>query len=401
MLSIDFTKELIGLKDIIVKNVIRRNKVTEIEIELERKVQHCPCCGTATRTIHDYRWQKIKDVPSFGKYVIINLHKRRYRCPHCGKRFIEHVDFLPSYHRMTNRLATYVLAELANECSFTSVSKRVNLSVSTVIRIFDFVNYGTPVLPEVLSIDEFKGNTGFDKYQVIITDPVTGRVLDILPSRYEYKLINYFKPIDRDNVKIFVSDMWGTYHDLSKTFFKNAIPVIDKYHFVRQVVWAFEAVRKQEQKKFGKSHRIYFKRSKTLLIRKYDFLKDEEKQQVNVMLSTSVNLSSAYFLKESFFKVTKANCKTEAKKLLYDWIDSALSSGLPQFVSCAKTYSNWSEPILNSFDFHYTNAFTEGCNNKIKILKRNAYGYHNFRRFRNRILHMFHNSFLEKQAVSA
>ena len=195
--------------------------------------------------------------------------------------------------------------------------------------------------------------------------------------------------------------MWGTYYDLSKTFFKNAIPIIDKYHFIRQVVWAFEAVRKQEQKKFGKSHRIYFKRSRTLLIRKYDYLKEEEKQQVNVMLSTSVNLSSAYFLKEKFLKATKAACKADAKILLNEWISFALSSGLPQFVNCAKTYSNWLVPILNSFDFHYTNAFTEGCNNKIKILKRNAYGYRNFRRFRNRILHMFHNGYLEKQAASA
>ncbi|MDD6490031.1 MAG: transposase, partial [Clostridia bacterium] len=45
--------------------------------------------------------------------------------------------------------------------------------------------------------------------------------------------------------------------------------------------------------------------------------------------------------------------------------------------------------ILNSFDYSITNGFTEGCNNKIKVLKRNAYGYRNFKRFRNRILHIF------------
>jgi len=45
MLSLDFTKELIGLKDIIVKNVVRLNRITEIEVELERKEQLCPCCG--------------------------------------------------------------------------------------------------------------------------------------------------------------------------------------------------------------------------------------------------------------------------------------------------------------------------------------------------------------------
>ena len=56
----------------------------------------------------------------------------------------------------------------------------------------------------------------------------------------------------------------------------------------------------------------------------------------------------------------------------------------------AKTIENWLPYIVNSFiDERYTNGFTEGCNNKIKVLKRNAYGYSNFNRFRNRILHMF------------
>ncbi len=51
---------------------------------------------------------------------------------------------------------------------------------------------------------------------------------------------------------------------------------------------------------------------------------------------------------------------------------------------------NWFSGIINSFDTNITNGFNEGCNNKIKVLKHNAYGYRNFRRFRNRILHMFY-----------
>lgn len=53
------------------------------------------------------------------------------------------------------------------------------------------------------------------------------------------------------------------------------------------------------------------------------------------------------------------------------------------------TLMNWGKSILNTFDYPYTNGFTEGCNNKIKVLKRNTYGYRNFERFRKRILHMF------------
>ena len=99
-----FTEKLLGLKDVIIKNVTQSEKLTEIEIELERKEQICPCCGTATRIIHDYRRQKIRDIPAFGKHILLYLRKRRYRCPNCGKCFSESNCFLPRYHRMTSRL---------------------------------------------------------------------------------------------------------------------------------------------------------------------------------------------------------------------------------------------------------------------------------------------------------
>lgn len=81
-----------------------------------------------------------------------------------------------------------------------------------------------------------------------------------------------------------------------------------------------------------------------------------------------------------------------ARKALFDWVMTAQNSNLPKFISCGSTMVRWSKGILNSFDCPYTNGFTEGANNKIKVLKRNAYGYRNFRRFRNRILLMFNNS---------
>ena len=80
-----------------------------------------------------------------------------------------------------------------------------------------------------------------------------------------------------------------------------------------------------------------------------------------------------------------------------EWINNASNCGIPQFEKCADTMQNWLAGILNSFSSPYTNGFTEGCNNKIKVLKRNAYGYKNFRRFRNRILHIFSHKQLNKE----
>ena len=60
----------------------------------------------------------------------------------------------------------------------------------------------------------------------------------------------------RKAVEYFVSDMWQPYTDLATALFKNSILIIDKYHFIRQMIWAFESVRKSEQKKYGKENRI-------------------------------------------------------------------------------------------------------------------------------------------------
>lgn len=391
MLYSNNTEKLLGLKGVIVKNITQTEKLTSIDIEMELKPHNCPCCGTATRTIHDYRRQKIKDIPAFGKHILLYLRKRRYRCPYCGKRFFEQNSFLPKYHRMTHRLCAYVIQQLTDVRSFTSVAREVNLSVPTVIRIFDLVQYAPGKLPAVLSIDEFKGNTEREKYQCIITDPVSRRILDILPSREKHRLTVYFKGFDRSQTTYFVSDMWSTYADICSTFFKNATFVVDKYHYIRQVIWAFEAVRKEVQKQLSPSRRKYFKRSRTLLNKRYKFLSDEQKQQVNIMLYTSEKLSNAYCLKERFLKILDCQESNSARKQLSDWVMAASNSDIKRFADCAKTMVHWSVGILNSFDCDYTNGFTEGCNNKIKVLKRNAYGYRNFIRFRNRIFHIFNH----------
>lgn len=393
MLYFHFTEKLLGLQDLLIKNITQDESATNIYAEMPRKSHKCPCCEASTTKIHDYRNQTIKDIPAFGRFTNIVIRKRRYVCPNCGKRFYEDIPFLPRYYRMTNRLSAYVIDKLGCEYSFTSIAKNVNLSVSTVIRIFDLVQFPKPKkLPRIFAIDEFKGNTGHNKFQCIVTNPATKCVLDILPDRNQQLLIDYLKqwsPKSRKRVKYFVSDMWSPYTDIASVFFKNGTQIIDRYHFIRQIIWAFDAVRKRIQKLYGKQYRLLFKHSKRLLIKRQAKLKDHEKERINSMLYISDELRTAYYLKEQFYTVIDAKDRNTAKQLMSDWILSAQNSGIDEYTSCSNTLIRWQVGILNSFDVPYSNGFTEGCNNKIKVLKRNAYGYRNFERFRNRILHMF------------
>lgn len=388
----DIIRKLLGLQDVIATKIEETEKEIEIHIELEAKEHRCPCCCADTKHIHDYRIQRVADIPYRSKALTLVYRKRRYVCPHCGKRFYESNNFLPRYHQMTNRLAAYIIERLRNTDSFTKVSKETGRSVSTVIRIFDLVSFGKPELSKVVSIDEFKGNTNKNKYQVIITDPETHRVLDILPKRTKYELITYFKQYDQEkraDVKYFVSDMYKPYREISETYFKNATIITDKYHWIRQAVWSVERVRKRIQKSFSKQYRIYFKHSRKLLLAHYDKLNNEQKQQVNVMLSVSADLSTAHFLKELLYRILEIDDKKKAEKELRDWIEEAEESGIEEFRASVTAYKNWFPQIINSLCQPITNGFTEGCNNKIKILKRNAYGYRRFDRFRKRILFMF------------
>ena len=390
MLAINYTQEILNLQDVSIEKVENLERIQRIHIKLGRKVVNCPRCEAETSKIHDYRTQIVKDCEAFGKKVELVLRKRRYVCTCCNKRFAEPNEFLPKYHRMTSRLIETVIEKLSDERSFSSVARETGLSVSTIIRIFDHIQYPTlKVCPSVLSIDEFKGNTGGEKFNVILCDPQTKRVLDILPERKESYLIKYFKQTDRSCVKYFVSDMWTTYRELANNFFKNATFLVDKYHWIRQTVWAFEAVRKETQKHLRADVRKYFKRSRSLLIKRYDTLDPEQKQAVNTMLWYSDEMCEAHSIKEWFFKVLDTDDLTEMKNAFKDWLNSVDTTDLKPFKRCVNTYFNWKSGIFNSLEAPFTNGFTEGCNNKIKVLKRNAYGYRRFDRFRNRILHIF------------
>jgi transposase len=269
-----------------------------------------------------------------------------------------------------------------------SIAEEYSVSSNTVSRVFDIIYYKLNKLPSVIAIDEFKGNSGGEKYHAIITDPDRRKLLDIVHSREQNTLFHYFNTFKhRDHVKFFVMDMWEPYKNLAKHFFPNATIVIDKYHYVRQVYWALDRVRKRTQKDLSDKRRIHFKRSRKLFYMKFDNMNPDQRQQLFNMLDKHHDLFNAWQLKELFHNFNHCTHYNTSKKLLMEWILTAQEINLPEFKDCITAFLNWHNYILNSKLTHLTNAFTEGTNNKIKVLKRNAYGFKNFNRFRNRILH--------------
>lgn len=391
----NYMTKLLGLKDVIVTDIDDSGSELLIYIELPRRKHKCPMCGTSTDKIHDYRKQKVKDSKVRGKPTCLILKKRRYVCPNCSKRFYETNTFVPKYYRTTQRAVIEIIQSFRETVSATHIAKEHNLSVSTVLRYFDLISFGKYKLPRVLSVDEFKGNAGGEKFQTIVTDAENHIVLDVLPNRKACDLTKYFLSFPRSErlkVEYLVMDMSTLFYNALKDCFPNAKLVIDRYHITRQSLWALENVRKNEQKKLSPAWRKQWKRSRYLLNRNPEKLKEDEQQKLRVILGMSSRIETAYYLKNEFIEILRSDDPVEAKKRLGNWNYIATTSDVPEFNDCARAVTNWNTGIINAVAYPYSNGFTEGCNNKTKVLKRACYGVSNFERFRNRIIYCSYNN---------
>lgn len=360
-------------------------------VAFSRQTYACPHCHSHTDQIKDYRQQLIllawfNDVP-----VYASLRKRRYLCPVCGHSFYPSTPLVHPYQRRSQHQQLAIIQECARKQSFTDIANRFHLSVPTVIRYFDHISYGKPAtLPAILSLDEFKGNAQGQKYQVAVVDPAQKKVLDILPQRDTQKLIQYFAAYPytmRKKVNYVVMDASALFRSVVHQIFPHAAIICDKYHVVRQVIWAMENVRKRVQKQFD-HHRIYFKRNKRILTKPGCTLTTDELICLEEILSQSDELRKAYALKECFYRVLKMPSRKLAVYFLSTWLELVKAAQLTEFQALLRAFKDWFDGIINAIRLHYSNGFIEGHNNKIKVLKRVCFGIRNFNRFRNRILFM-------------
>ena len=389
MLLNDYTAKILGMEDVIVNEVVENDTELHIHIEMPQREHECPRCSERTNRVHDYKLQVKRDSPIRSRNTYLHLRKRRYVCLSCAKRFYEKVPFVPKYHQVTRNVIHGVLDAMKDMRSMKEIGKAFNISGTSVARYFDVLSFGKPHLSQAIAIDEFRGNSGGEKFQCILTNPKKRMLLDIMSSRKADELGRYFQEFkDRNNVQFIVMDLSPLFRSIARAYFPQAKIIADKYHVMRLVDFAFENVRKNEQNKFSKDFRREFKRSKSLLRKSWKDLDETQQFEVVSMLNISTRLAKAYHLRNEFRKIFKLSNRADASKALGDWIMLMEFEKLEEFKSLSTTFREWNSEILNIFEYGLTNAYTEGSNNKTKVLKRIAYGMRNFERFRKRRLYL-------------
>lgn len=372
--------QLRGLK---VLGVREDGWAVEVVAQYEVAEVPCPHCGRATSEVHQWRQQRKQDGDLWDKMVYVLLWKRRFRCRLCRKVFTEDDPICGRRRRTTKRLREK-MAMQAEETTVRTVARWHRVSEGLVQRSWLEAHsvVQAPTKPHVyLGLDGFcvrrPGMMWTGLWDLETHAPVA-----VVPGERKRDTQAMLElHANRQTVRAVSIDLSEAYRQAVQTALPYAAVVADKFHVIALASRALREVHGERRRPGTDAW---------LLQRGVERLRAEEKQRLAMILQRDRALRGAWTMKEDLRALYRAPTAAHAEAQLERWIVEASSSGLPSFVRTAKTLSRWRREVLNYWQHPITNAVVEGKHNRVKVLKRRAYGYRNERTFLLRILNLFH-----------
>lgn len=418
-------------KDLVIDACTNEGDVKKIFVHkpLECSNTSCIHCGSLVIRTHGYYQRKIKFLEVTLRKTIVLYNQRRFKCCDCSKTFNESCCLVEKGSTISNQSKQKILEKLRTKSSFTDVSREMDVSITTTFNEFykHIADYRC-LLSNTICLDEFKASTIAGKYALIIGDPISGKILDILPSRKQDYIYYYFQSITKEerlSVQYIVTDLFESYRTIVKNLFWKSIHIVDRFHWIKLATEAFNNTRikimnsylklgndqgKGSFNKYIKYANVLKKYHRILVANRYakegwffdqvtvaSYLQKEMTLQeiIEYCLNHDSDLEEAYDLLQSLYKLAKFSTPDDARKNIIDWCDRIDENRihLSEFKRVSLTYRNWINEICNSFIINpitksrMTNGFIEGKNNFCKVIKRIGFGYQNFDVFRAKILY--------------
>lgn len=362
----------------------REQRWLVIELEPTPGAQRqCAGCGQAVASIHDWTMRRIRELPVFGAPVELHVPRLRLACPACGPRQ-EQLDWLDPHARVTRRLADSV----ARLCAATSVrhAARWHGIDWKTAKAIDFRALERDLGPVDLegvrriAMDEFAIRKGH-RYATVVVDVERKRVLWVGRGRSRAEIRPFFELLGPERctrIEAVAMDM-NTAFDLEvRQHCPNARVVYDLFHVVakygREVIGRVR-VDAANQLRHDKRARQVVKRAHWLLLRNPRHLKEAEHIRLDEVLAANQPLMTAYVMKEQLKALWNAPTAWAWRTAWKQWLRHAQESGIPALIHFAKCLKPYWRGILSRVRWPMHTGLLEGINNRIKVIKRIAYGF--------------------------
>ncbi len=372
-----------------------------LSLENTKKEVICPKWGKTTDLLHQNNFQTIRDL-SFGQQAVyLKINRRRMRCPHCQNKFTEELEFVRRKRIHTWRFVEKIIEEVLNS-DIKNVAKRNDLSEQEIETMLKDVGQDLvkekPVNLKKLGIDEIAVVKGQRNYYVVLVDLEKRKVVGLVEQRTKKAMAEYLEAWGEEvlsGIQEVSIDLWKTYKSLVEELMPQAKIVADRFHVMKQVNDELDAARRKIKKEAERLKNKDEKekilsgltKSKYVLLKNQEDLKESEQEKLKEVQKVAPVLREMHRLKEQLRKIfeTQKNW-SEGLLNLADWLKD-ISEYFPKSFG---TIKRWIGEIIAYFDEGTTQGVVEGINNKLKLIKRRAFGFRNFDNFQIRSFLTWH-----------
>lgn len=350
----------------------------------ERYHPICHECGQSARLVHSNTRRFIRDLNLADCTVMLQVDYRKVWCDHCGGVRVEHLEFADVSQRLTCRLAAYVAELCRRGLSVAAVAEHLDLDPKTVKAIdkaalqaeFGETRYDGL---QRLAIDEIALKKGQNDYMTVVLDYDSGRVVWMGLGHGVATLDGFFGEMPaevRAGIQAVAIDMWDPYIKAIRQWCPKAEIVFDLFHVVRAFNRIIDDIRNEEFRKADPPGRVTLRGSKYLFLKNWGNLPRPQRIRLNEILSINERLNTLYWLKDLLPHIWGYHRPGWASKMLDEWCSVARQDGHPKLATFAGRLENYRYGILSHCRHSMHTSRIEGVNNKIKVIKRVAYGFH-------------------------
>jgi transposase len=376
-----------------VNQTFEGGKVT-FRIEQPRERHRCSACGSADVWDQGGVEREFHAVPIGAKPVVLRLKVARVMCFDCDKVRQVKLPFAEPKKHYTRAFARYAL-DLARYMTIQDVAKHLKVDWGTVKGIqADSLQrrFGKPKLHKLkkIAIDEIAISKGH-RYLTVVLDLNSGAVVFVGDGKGVDSVKPFWQRVRRARAKIVAvaTDMSKAYIRAVRDNLPKAVHVFDHFHVVKLFNEKLSAFRRELYRQLSSdAERKILKGTRWLLLKNPENLDAEhnERQRLDEALQMNLPLATAYYLKEDLRQIWHQANLRAARRVLRDWLARARASGIDMLVKFADTLAAYQEGVLAYYKYPISTGPLEGTNNKIKTMKRQAYGFRDHEFFKLKIL---------------